>query len=409
MKNETTIHRAEAPGKRSALLLGIGVGVALAAAVAMAGLTQQADAAAPEKIVFVSDRTTGKGVSNPTGDVEIFRMSTNGTGVRQLTFNQAADTKPVLTPDGQKVVYESAEAQASNPEGDQEIYVMNADGSGNRNLTDNRAILDEWMPSISPDGKKIAYVSEGEQVGNPQADPEIYAMNLDGSEQKNLTSNGESVSDVVPAFSPDGQKIAYSSGGVQTSNPDGEVEVYVMNATDGSNQTNLSNTGYGVSDHDPVFSPDGQKVAYASDGFQPSNPEGDEEVYLMNATDGSAKNNLTNSGFGEESHPVQFSPDGQKVLYSSQGVQTSNPEGDEEVYLMNRSDGTGKKNLTNSAFDVYEVYSDFSPDGQKVFYQGFGVQPSNPEGDEEIYVVNALDGTGKKNLTNNDAYDDMPY
>jgi len=118
---------------------------------------------------------------------------------------------------------------------------MNADGSGNRNLTDNRAILDEWMPSISPDGKKIAYVSEGEQVGNPQADPEIYIMNLDGSEQKNLTSNGESVSDVVPAFSPDGQKIAYASTGAQTSNPEGDSEVYVMNATDGSSQTNLSN------------------------------------------------------------------------------------------------------------------------------------------------------------------------
>jgi len=174
MKNETTIHRAEAPGKRSALLLGIGVGVALAAAVAMAGLTQQAEAASPEKIVFVSDRTTGKGVSNPTGDAEIFRMSPNGAGVRQLTFNQADDFRPDLAPDGQKIAYMSQGSQPSNPEGDEEVYVMNAsDGSSNTNLTDNRAVLDDSMPRISPDGKRIAYVSEGEQESNPQADTDI--------------------------------------------------------------------------------------------------------------------------------------------------------------------------------------------------------------------------------------------
>ena len=295
MTTQATAQKAQTTTRRSALLLGIGVGVALAAAVALGGTAQQATAASPEKIVFSSDRTTGKGVNNPTGDVEIFRMSTNGTGVRQLTFNQAADTKPVLTPDGQKVVYESAEAQASNPEGDQEIYVMNADGSGNRNLTDNRAILDEWMPSISPDGKKIAYVSEGEQVGNPQADPEIYAMNLDGSEQKNLTSNGESVSDVVPAFSPDGQKIAYKSNGAQTSNPEGDEDLYRMNALDGTGKRNLSNNGAGVDESYSDFSPDGQKVVYQSFGVQSSNPESDSEVYVMNALDGTGKKNLTNN------------------------------------------------------------------------------------------------------------------
>jgi hypothetical protein len=72
--------------------------VALAGAVALAGPAHQADAASPEKVVFVSERTTGKGVNNPTGDAEIFRMNPNGTGVRQLTFNQVFDTTPTLPP-----------------------------------------------------------------------------------------------------------------------------------------------------------------------------------------------------------------------------------------------------------------------------------------------------------------------
>jgi len=97
--------QAKGPDKnRSAVIASLVLGAVLASIVAMGGTARQAEAVFAEKVVFVSDRTTGVGVNNPTGDVEIFRMSTNGTGVRQLTFNQAADTKPVLTPDGQKVV-----------------------------------------------------------------------------------------------------------------------------------------------------------------------------------------------------------------------------------------------------------------------------------------------------------------
>ena len=148
MTTQVTTQKAVTTSKRrSALLLGLGVGVALAGAVALAGVAQRADAAAPEKIVFVSERTTGKGVSNPTGDAEIFRMNPNGTGVRQLTFNQADEFRPFLSPDGQKIVYMSRGAQPSNPEGEAELYLMNApDGSAKKNLTNNTArdFYAEW-------------------------------------------------------------------------------------------------------------------------------------------------------------------------------------------------------------------------------------------------------------------------
>ena len=67
-----------------------------------------------------------------------------------------------------------------------------------------------------------------------------------------------------------------------------------MSATDGSGQKNLSNSGNGVGDYDPAFSPGGARVAYASNGVQASNSQGDLEVYRMNILDGSGKKNLTN-------------------------------------------------------------------------------------------------------------------
>jgi Tol biopolymer transport system component len=390
--------------RRSAMLLGLGLGVAMAGVVALAGAAQQADAAAPEKIVFVSERTTGKGVNNPTGDAEIFRMNPNGTGVRQLTFNQVFDNRPLLSPDGQKILYRSQGAQPSNPEGDQELYLMNAsDGSNQKNLTDNGAAFDEQNAQFSPDGRKIAYTSDGEQASNPEADLEVYVMDSDGSNQKNLSNNGSDVHDDSPSFSPDGTKILYYSYGAQPSNPEGDDEIYVVNAADGSGQKNLTNNA-SVSDHNPYFSPNGQKIAYTSQYGQASNPEGDEEIYVMNS-DGSNQKNLSNNSWATTDLFPSFSPDGQKIAYLSVGEQPSNSEGDDEIYVMNSLDGSGQKNLTNNGGGVDEFTPEFSPDGQKIVYTSDGVQSSNPEGELELYAMNASDGSNNKNLTNNNARD----
>jgi Tol biopolymer transport system component len=356
---KVTTQGTEAPTrKRKVLLLSLLLGAVLSALVAVA---QQAEAAFTEKVVFSSNRTTGTGVNNPTGDFEIFRMNPDGTGVKQLTANQAGDFGPVLSPDKTKVAYNSFGKQTSNPEGDFDVYIMNAsDGSGKKNLSKNGTDVNDYFAVFSPGGKKIVYTSQGEQGSNPEGDGEVYRMNaLDGSGKKNLTNNGLGVQDSYPQFSPDGAKIAYHSYGTQDSNPEGDQEIYRMNALDGTGKKNLSNNDLGVDDSVPDYSPDGQKIAYMSKGQQISNAEGDGEVYRMNALDGTVQKNLSNNGDGINDLYPLFSSDGTKVYYETYGMQSFNVEGDREIYRMNTLDGTGQKNLTNNGAGVYDgIYPD---------------------------------------------------
>jgi TolB protein len=289
------LERSTKVGRTVALAAMLAALLSVLAAVADTAQARKKGAENAGQIVFASDRTTGKGVNNPEADFEVFVMNPDGKKLVQLTENAVDDFDPTLSPDSQKIAFVSQNVQDSNPEGDAEVYTMNPDGSDGRNLTNNGGGVDERDPHFSPDGQQIAFTSFGRQPSNPEGDFEVYLMNVDGSDQLNLTNTAGAISDFDAAISPDGQRIAYVSVGAQASNPEGDDEIYAMNALDGSGQQNLTNTAAGVQDDFPDYSPDSKKIAYDSDGNQPSNPEGDDEVYLMNA-DGSRQQNLTRTG-----------------------------------------------------------------------------------------------------------------
>jgi Tol biopolymer transport system component len=106
-------------------------------------------------------------------------------------------------------------------------------------------------------------------------------------------------SDMIPQFSPDGRRVAF------TSDRSGELEIWVADP-DGSNAVQL--TSMGAVPGFPRWSPDGELIAFHS------NPEGQGEVYLITAAGGKPRN-LT-SHPGTDAFP-SFSRDGKWIYFSS--------------------------------------------------------------------------------------------
>jgi hypothetical protein len=220
--------------------------------------------------------------------------------------------------------------------------------------------------------EKIAFISDRD--GNW----EIYTMNSDGSHQINCTKN--SYSDGDPSWSPDGEKIAFT-----TSNPEIGDGICVMNS-DGSNQGELNRIYERA--HLLSWSPDGEKIAFVASASG-SLRYLSFDIWVLNTDETNAQNLLDDSSW--DSHPC-WSPDGSKIVF------TSNREERWEIYTMN-SDGSNIKKLLSSP--VFDSFPDWSPDGSKIVFS------SRRDMTADIYVVN-VDGTHLKRLTNDGAYDSDP-
>lgn len=198
------------------------------------------------------------------------------TDVARPTDN-AQSSQPAWFPDMSGIVYRRTQTPAGPTRAD--LWAMDVDGTNRRPLY--VAPEDQWYPSLSPDKTKLLFATSQPPTGRS-----IHVMDIATGAVRTLFDHSAASFDSAPAWSPDGNRIAFES------DLDGDMDIYVMNA-DGSNVRPLTSNGNW--DEGPAWSPDGTRIAFTR-AFNPTNFD----VWTM-AADGTDLQPLTTSPLPEES------------------------------------------------------------------------------------------------------------
>ena len=231
-----------------------------------------------------------------------------------------------VSPDGTKVVFSGC---GRNPPGGGEYQFLDGDPQSRWVLVGKDDRYEYYEPLLPQEVYKHSF--------------EIMVSNMDGSDVKRLTENGKE--DNFPAWSPDGSRIAFFSGGLHTM------------ASDGTDWHGLAG---GLASLPPAWAPDGEHIAVVGEGF------GLDEVYTVRI-DGSEVFTIVTDALSAPS----WSPDGQRIAVAV-------PDGEGGAVLRTFApDGT--EPATIASIDVAVVSSrditwavpnlSWSPDGSKIMYR----------------------------------------
>ncbi|HKQ78890.1 MAG TPA: protein kinase, partial [Blastocatellia bacterium] len=341
----------------------------------------------------------------------------------QLTTNPAIDTTPVWSPDGRHIAFVR---WGNNEPG---IFIISALGGSERAIHSPVMKEADILRGIawSPDGKLLAF----SERGSPQEPYSIFLLSRESLKKTRLTSPPAGrVGDFSPAFSPDGQTLAFRRGdnsivaneiylvpitggapklltNMATNTPfglawtqDGREIVFTMShdgrerlwRTSVSGATPERITAAGDNVYSPAISRQGNRIAYTQYNE-------DTNIWRFEAPNSlgrtGAPTKLIASTFGDSS--ARYSPDGKKIVFSS------GRSGSPEIWMC-ESDGSNNIKLTS--FGRRGAGSPrWSPDGRQIAFD------SNAEGssvaDYDIYVINA--GGGKpRRLTVESSTDARP-
>jgi TolB protein len=208
---------------------------------------------------------------------DIFLANLQSNILKRLTDTPGYDAEATVSPRGDKIVFTSLRT------GDPEIYTVDLDGSNQQRLTFERGY--DGGPFYSWDGSQIVFRASRPKTAKELTDYddlvlnglvrpttlEIYLMDADGKNIRQVTSFGKA--SFAPFFHPDNQRIIFSSN-AQSENPR-NFDLYLINS-DGSSLERI--TYNETFDGFPIFTADGKYLVFCSNRF--NQKEGDTNVFM---------------------------------------------------------------------------------------------------------------------------------
>jgi Tol biopolymer transport system component len=193
------------------------------------GYDAEATAGPDGRIIFTSVRD---------GDLDLYVMDPSGGNVRRLTHEIGYDGGAFFSGDGRKICYRAFHPETEQQKADyrsllakglvrpnkMEIWVMDADGSNKRQLTANGAA--NFCPFFHPSGRKIIFSSNLKDPKGRNFD--IFMIDLEGKNIERVTFDENF--DGFPMFSPDGRKLAFCSN--RGSERAGETNIFIADWRD---------------------------------------------------------------------------------------------------------------------------------------------------------------------------------
>jgi TolB protein len=239
--------------------------------------------------------------------------------------------------------------------GQRDVFAVKPDATGKKNLTQTPNV-DEVEPSYASSGSRIAYAVD-DTTGNGCSQCGIWTMRSNGTHRQQLISN---IGARDPAFSPDGEKIAFAK------HVKGSGRVLFLMRSDGGNPHSLGAGGLnaGIS-----WSPNGRWIVFSGGEIVKMHPNGHGLASLT-------------SGTTLENNP-DFSPDGQLIVYASITDPGTSAENGDIVVI--HADGSQPEVISGSAAD--DVDPAFSPDGERVVY----IHPY-PDGATQMFTLSSAGG-----------------
>ena len=367
------------------------------------------------KIAFYSEASNlVAGDTNNAGDIfvknlvtgAITRVSTDAAGAQ----GGGVSRHPMFSPDGSKIAFDSSAANLvpGDNNGANDIFVKDL-ATGAITRTGGVTSSSSSSPVFSPDGSKIAFSSNAAALvaGDNNSAADIFIKDLTTGTITRVSTdaagNERNAASIEPVFSPDGSKVAFSS--IPTGDSNGILDIFVKDIATGQ-ITKVSTAANGAQGNsfssEPVFSPDGSKIAFFSyaSNLVAGDSNGVGDAFVKDLVTG-AITRVSTSAAGLQGNfssfsPV-FSPDGSKIVFFSDATNlvAGDSNGVSDAFVKDLTTGAITRvstNATGAQGNQGSQFAAFSPDGGKVaFYSSASnLVAGDSNGVADVFVKNLL-------------------